>query len=355
MQSDDLSLASLGWDDERERELHERFNGYEAARVAAEHRGAYTLITAGGELTGKVAGRLLHEALPANLPAVGDWVAIAARPQEEAATIYGVLARRTALSRQVAGRTTEEQVLAANVDLVFVVAALNEDFNVRRIERYLTIVWESGAVPVVVLNKTDLCDDVAGALEQTSASAPGADVVVTSAVSDSVSELTRYTAAGRTVAFVGSSGVGKSTLINALVGRDLMTVRDIRLDGKGRHTTTHRQLIPLEGRGAVIDSPGMRELQLWDADAGIESTFDDIVAFAAACRFSDCSHTHEPECAVKQALEDGELDPARWASYKKQRAELNALARRRDKRLAAEEARRWKLLTKDAKARSRPR
>lgn len=334
--------------------MQQRFAGYEPARVCAELRGSHTLITAGGELAAKVSGRFLHHADPGAFPAVGDWVAITARSSEGSATIHGVLERRTKLSRQVAGKTTEEQILAANVDIVFVVAALNEEFNLRRIERYLTSVWQSGAVPVVVLNKADLCDDLSAALDQTVDIAPGADVLVTTAVGGDVSPLTPFIGPGQTCAFVGSSGVGKSSLINALVGAEAMTVRDIRFDGKGRHTTTRRQLIPLTAGGVVIDTPGMREFQLWEADDGFDRAFADISELAESCRFSDCSHTHEPGCAVKEALANGSLDEARWRSYAKQQAELAAVARRKDRRLASENARRWKLLTKDAKARSRP-
>ena len=355
MHPNDPPLAPLGWDDERDHELKESFPGMTAARVTAEHRGAYDLATADGELSGKVAGRLLHDAQLSDLPAVGDWVAIASRPREGTATIHGVLQRRTGLSRKVAGKTTEEQILAANIDVVFIVSALNEDFNARRIERYLTVAWESGAVPVVVLNKADLCDDVAGALEETAMSAPGVDVIAISAVEGDLDALTTFIGIGRTCAFLGSSGVGKSTLINSIVGAETMTVKEIRDDGKGRHTTTHRQLISLPGGGALIDTPGMRELQLWDADEGIESSFADVLALAGECKFSDCSHTHEPGCAVKAALDDGSLDEARWGSYRKQQAELESLARRQDKKLASENTRRWKLLTRDAKARARPR
>ncbi|MGH2820575.1 MAG: ribosome small subunit-dependent GTPase A [Actinomycetota bacterium] len=355
MLSNEYAISSLGWDDEREEELRRAFNGMMPARVSAVHRGAYSLFTVGGELTGKITGRLLHQSLPSDLPAVGDWVAIEARPVEGTASIYGVLDRRTSLSRKVAGRTTQEQMLAANIDVVFIVAALDEDFNPRRIERYLTIVWESGAAPVVVLNKSDLCEDVPGAVRETSISAPGVDAIAMSALRGDLQEFRSFIGPGRTCAFVGSSGVGKSTLINSIVGAQAMTVREIREDGKGRHTTTRRQLIPLAGGGALIDTPGMRELQLWDADEGIEASFADIMALAEDCRFSDCSHTHEPGCAVKDALEEGSLDEGRWRSYRKQQAELMSLARRKDKRLAQESARRWKLLTKEAKARARPR
>lgn len=354
MNSDPHALTHLGWDDGYQRELDSAYPGLAPARIVAEHKQAYSVRTVHGELAGIVPGRLLYTSAPGDLPAVGDWVAAEELPLEAKAVIHGVLPRRTRLSRKVAGERLEEQVLAANVDFVFVVGALNEDFNLRRIERFLTPVWESGATPVVVLTKVDLCDDVAQALEATRAIAPGAQVVAVSAVTgEGLETVGALLDARSTIVLLGSSGVGKSTLINRLLGSDLMATKEIRDDGRGRHTTTHRQLIPLPDGGAIIDTPGLREFQLWDGDAGIDSSFSDIAELGQSCRFADCTHTHEPDCRVLAALAEGVLPVERLGSYRKQLRELAAVARKKDKRLAHEEARKWKRLNRDARARAR--
>lgn len=351
----DLSaLTRLGWDAQRQIQLGELFPDRSPARIVAEYKQSYTVATASGEMPAILPGRLIYTSAPGDLPAVGDWVAVEELPLESKALIHGVLPRRTRLSRKVAGERLEEQILAANVDVVFIVAALNEEFNLRRIERFLTPVWESGAMPVVVLTKADLCDDVEAALEETRAVAPGADVIVVSALTRTGLDLLQPYLDGRsTVVLLGSSGVGKSTLINRLLGAEVMTTKEIRDDGKGRHTTTHRQLIPFPAGGAVIDTPGLRELQLWDGDAGIDSSFSDIAELAGNCRFGDCTHTHEPGCAVLDAAARGLLPEKRLASYRKQLRELAAVARKKDRRLAHEEARKWKRLNRDARARAR--
>jgi len=338
------ALQDLGWTDSHTTEFEpHRGAGLLPARVAAQHRGAYVLLTELGELRAELAGRLSHEANgAADLPAVGDWVAAATRPDEGAATIQQVFARRTKFSRKVAMDAAEEQVLAANVDAVFLVMSLNEDFNLRRLERYITMAWESGAQPVIVLTKTDLCPDWELRVLEVEAIAFGVPVHAVSTVSGEGLDLVRsHLAPGRTVALLGSSGVGKSTLVNTFAGAELLATREIREDdGEGRHTTTHRQLVLLPGRGLVLDTPGMRELQLWESD-GISETFADVEELAAQCRFSDCAHGTEPGCAVQAALDAGSLAFERWTSYKKLQRELEHLERRLDKRLHSEERKRW--------------
>ncbi len=349
-------LTALGWDDS----LAEQFQRYARAglrpgRVAVQHRGAYDVLTEEGELRCDVPGRLYEEASsPADLPAVGDWVAVAARPDERAGTVQAVLPRRTKFSRKTAWQASEEQVLAANVDVVFIVSSLNEDLNLRRLERYLTLAWESGARPVIVLTKADLADDVDAALAEVESVAFGAPAhAISSVTGDGLDALRAHLAPGVTVALLGSSGVGKSTLVNTLAGEELLETREIRDDGKGRHTTTRRELVQLPGGALVIDTPGMREVQLWIADEGLEEAFSDVTELFEHCRFSDCRHESEPGCAVKEALANGTLSPERWESYLKLQRELAHLERRLDKRAQAEERKRWKAMLAVAREASR--
>ena len=342
-----FDLRRLGWSPF----FAEHFQQYESiglvpGRVTVEERDAYLVRTEDGERWTEVTGRFRHDApTPAHRPAVGDWVALDER-------IHALLPRRTKFSRKVPWLKTEEQVLAANVDVVFLVMALTErDFNTRRLERYLVTAWESGAEPVVVLSKADLCDDVPSHLAEAEATAFGVPVHVTSAVTgDGLEELRAYFAGDRTAALLGSSGVGKSTLINAFAGSDQLKTNEIRSDGRGRHTTSHRELVLLPDGGLLVDTPGMRELQLWSADSGLDETFSDVAELAARCRFNDCSHDGEPGCAVRAALADGSLDAGRLDSYERLQRELHRLEVRLDKRLQAEERKKRRAFARSVRA-----
>jgi ribosome biogenesis GTPase len=278
---------------------------------------------------------MLHGAVwRSDLPAVGDWVATRVWPEEGKATIHAVLPRKSVFSRKVAHSRTEQQVVAANVDTVFLVSGLDRDFNVRRIERYLTLAWESGATPVIVLNKTDLCSDVAHFVADVESVAVGVPIHPVSAKENQgLDSLRRYLAPGETVALLGSSGVGKSTLLNTLLGTERQRTAPVReRDQRGRHATAHRELVFLPGGGMLIDNPGMRELQMWTDDEALAETFDDITLLAARCRFRDCRHDSEPGCAVREAIENGTLDEARLRSYWRLQREIRHLETRRDQK-----------------------
>jgi ribosome biogenesis GTPase / thiamine phosphate phosphatase len=331
-------LDSLGWTPAHEDQFAPHAaDGLEPARVAVEHRGAYLLYTARGEQQAELTGRLRHAAAQrGELPAVGDWVAVT---PTDPALVQAVLPRKTKFSRLAASDHggTVEQVVAANVDVVFLTAGLDGDLNLRRLERYLALGWESGAEPVVVLTKADLCADVEGAVLDVESMAIGVPVhAVSNLTGEGVEGLARYFAAGRTVAALGSSGVGKSSLVNRLAGEELMATGEVRADGRGRHTTTNRQLLLLPNGGLFLDTPGMRELRLWESEDGLAQTFDDVAAAAALCRFADCSHDGEPGCGVRAALADGSLTHERYDSWRKLQAELRHLAVKQDKRLRSE-------------------
>ncbi len=319
------------------------------ARVAAVHKNLYRLYTPEGEVLAEVTGRLRHDAAgPEDFPAVGDWVVAQPRPGEERATIHAVLPRRGRLSRKVAGTTTGEQVLAANLDTLFLMTGLDGDFNPRRIERGLVLAWDSGAEPVLVLSKADLCPDTPGRVREVEGLAPAVSVLAVSARDGTgVDALAPWLRSGRTVALIGSSGVGKSTLLNRLLGSEQQPTREVRAgDDRGRHTTTHRELFLLPGGALVVDTPGLREIQLWSDEGALDSAFGDVAALAAGCRFGDCGHETEPGCAVVAALESGELPAQRFASYRKLEAELRHLERQKDLRKQLEQKARWKAIHK---------
>jgi ribosome biogenesis GTPase len=351
------SLENLGWTPAlmKEFEPHAR-QGLAAGRVAVVHKDLCGVYTPLGELWSDVSGRMRHVAVSrAQLPVTGDWVALRPRPSEGRATIHAVLPRRSVFSRKAAGLTTEEQVVAANADSVFLVCGLDRDFKLRRIERALVLAGESGAEPVVVLTKADLCDDPGARMAEVRGVAPAVAVhVVSSVTGEGLTGLSPYVVAGRTVALVGSSGVGKSTLVNRLLGSEAQTTAEVSAhDGRGRHTTTRRELIPLAGGGWIIDTPGLRELQLWADEDALPAAFADVDAVAAECRFRDCRHEGEPGCSVGAALADGRLPAERFASFLKLRKELRHLALRQDVWARQAEARRIRSLHKLARRRPR--
>jgi ribosome biogenesis GTPase / thiamine phosphate phosphatase len=352
-------LRRFGWDDDLEQYRQEACRPDDVpGRVTAEHRGEYSVLTPYGEMRGEIAGRLrLGVQRGEDLrPAVGDWVLLTALPDADRVIIHCVLPRRTKLSRKAAGREDVEQVIAANIDLVFVVSSLDHDLNKRRLERYLSVVGESGARPAVVLTKTDLCGDVRAARHLVERVAPGAEVHAVSAVTgEGMDELAGILSPGLTVALIGSSGVGKSTLVNHWLGEERQAVQEVREDGKGRHTTTFRELLPLPSGALMIDTPGMRELAVWtddeeQAEQGLAEAFSDIEALASRCRFNDCRHESEPGCAVLLAVEQGEVDRGRVASYRKLRAEAEAAEMRASKRAKAEGKKADKRLGRSIKA-----
>ncbi len=345
-----MELRSLGFD-EHFSAVFESFAsaGITPGRVLVQYNHIYTVATENGDIRAQCSGKLLHDAKRHELPVTGDWAALR-KVVDGFALIDAVLPRRSSFGRKAAGCAAQEQVIAANIDIAFLLVGLDNDFSPRRAERYLAAAWESGAAPVLVLNKLDLCADPAELIEEIRRVAPGAPLHAISALrGDGVDALALYAKAGTTIALLGSSGVGKSTLINRLLGNDVLATGPVRAqDGRGRHTTTRRELLFLSGGAMVIDTPGLRELQLWDADEGVQMTFDEIETLARDCRFRDCRHHEEPGCAVRAAVSRGELDEARLFNLHKLQKELAWLERRQDQGAASAEKKRWKTIHRAA-------
>jgi ribosome biogenesis GTPase / thiamine phosphate phosphatase len=344
-------LASLGWDSLfQEKFKPYEHDGYVPARVTADFGAEYLVQNADGATRATAGKHLRNDGLL--LPAVGDWVALLRR--EPVSSVHGVVERRTVFSRKVSSNESKEQVLAANVDVAFVVAAAT-DVNARRIERYLTIAWQSGAVPIVLMTKADVVDSPDDLRAELEAVSMGTPVLVTSSVTgEGMDEIERRLQPALTGVLLGPSGAGKSTLINRIVGADVMRTRQIHHTGEGRHMTSHRQLVQLPGGGMIIDTPGLREAQLWEGEEGLGNLFEDVEELALRCRFTDCGHDTEPGCAIKAAIADGSLDGSRFNSYCKLQRELRAIAAKSDARIRIEERRKWKQIAMAGKTRARP-
>ncbi|MGF9979417.1 ribosome small subunit-dependent GTPase A [Viridibacillus arvi] len=353
-----IEMKDLGLNDFFLKEA-KHFEGFHVGRVSSLSKGIYKLITDQGELKAEVSGKFRFKATGArDYPTVGDFVMI--KRADGNSIIHHVLSRKSLLVRKEAGMTQETQLIAANIDKIFICMSLNNDFNIRRMERYLSIAWDSEAVPVIVLTKADLCENVEAMLEEVSKISIGVDVIVTSSVDNEGYEpIKNYLSGGQTVAFIGSSGVGKSTLINALLGQELIETRGLRNDDKGKHTTTRRELFMIEDLGVVIDTPGMRELGVQSVD--LSKSFSDIDALTKQCKFKDCQHKSEPGCAVQQAITNGELSNNRLQSYQKvereaKHAELKAESREKERlKDRLDNLRETKRIRKAAKAKNRRR
>ncbi len=349
-------IQSYGWSESLQQDFAPFADaGMTPGRVTVQQRGHYDLVTDLGELTAQISGKLAHEALSGGYPVVGDWVAAAARPGEKAATIHAVLPRRTSFVRKAADSVATEQVVAANVDVAFLVTSMNADLNARRLERYLATAWQSGARPVIVLTKSDLCEDPDAAIAEAESVSFDAPVVAVSVITwDGIDALAEHLKPRQTCVLVGSSGVGKSTLVNAFAGSDRMATAGVREDdAHGRHTTTHRELVLLPSGALILDTPGMRELGLVDAGDGFSTTFEDVEALAEDCKFNDCHHGNEPGCAVRAALEIGVLDEGRWRNFQKLQKEI-AFQERKENHVARElHRKKWIAVHKAARERMR--
>jgi ribosome biogenesis GTPase len=354
-----LSLESFGWCSGSSIELAFAAlppMGLVAARVVSEYRGAYRVQTAIEEVAAHVTGQFRHQVQdPTGFPAVGDWVAVHPADKGNSALIHQVLPRTSQFVRQAAGTATIGQVVAANIDTVFLMSGLDDDFNLRRLERYLVTAWNSGASPVIVLNKADVCPDLTSVIAQVEAIAQGVPIYPISATTgEGLLQLDADLQPGKTIALVGSSGVGKSTLTNYLLGSEQQLTQIVRADdSRGRHTTTHRELLRLPSGALLIDTPGMRELQLWHSGSGLQETFTDIATLAADCKFRDCQHDSEPGCAVQAAISAGQLSRKRLQSYQKLQREQQRIEQRQDSQARRNSKQRWKPITKTMRQRQR--
>ena len=340
-------LVQLGWTDELEAAFTtygER--GFHPARVVAEHRGGYYVRSELGDRLAHARGRLRDDEIWGGMPAVGDWVVVCDAPGERFA-IEALLPRRTKVSRKTPWLKAEEHILVANVDTVLLVNGLDADFNPRRLERYLTAAWDSGADPVIVLTKLDVCDDPAKVLEAEAVAVGVPVLAVSNLTGEGLDEVRALLRPAKSFVLLGSSGTGKSTLVNRLAGRQVMETGDLRNDGRGRHTTRHRQLLVMPGGAILIDTPGLRELQVWEGD--LDAAFADIAELASLCRFSDCAHSSEPDCAVRDALATGELGEERWRNYLKLQRELRAIEARSSHRIQRELKSRWRARARESR------
>ncbi|SKC89301.1 ribosome biogenesis GTPase [Maledivibacter halophilus] len=318
-----INLIDFGLKEETKRKFEENYKGYFLGRVSVEHKNMYRVITEKGEILSKISGKLNYKAiLKSDYPAVGDWVILNKDNEKDGiGIIQGILPRKSVFSRNIPGKKNEEQIIASNIDKVFICMALNNDFNIRRLERYISLAWDSGAQPIVILTKADLCKNISEKISKAEEVAFGINILVVSSINlEGIDRIKAQIKPKDTVAFIGSSGVGKSTIINILLGEERQKVNDIRKDDKGRHTTTYRELIKLPCGGIVIDTPGMRELQIYNGD--LETSFSDINEISKNCYFRDCKHESEPKCAVKKAIEEGKITEERLKSYKKLQKEL---------------------------------
>jgi ribosome biogenesis GTPase / thiamine phosphate phosphatase len=348
-----LNLEDFGWSSFFEDYCTDRQNDdLIPARVSFQGRGMYRLISQSGEMWGEIGGALSHDLLGSGeMPVCGDWVLVDNPMNRDRTVMRFLLPRRTSFSRKQAGTTIGRQLIAANIDTVCLVSGLDSDFNIRRIERYLAIAWESGAIPVIVLNKADICVEVSDRIAEAMSLAPGVPVLSLSATEGrGVEDILHYAGRGQTIAFLGSSGVGKSSIVNRLLGRSVQEVREIDAStGRGLHTTTARQLFLLPSGVLIMDTPGMRELQIWSVDAGLGAAFEDIKTFAEGCRFRDCSHQTEPGCRVCAAVVQGELDSGRLSNYLKLRKEARYIELKSAHSANWVEKERWKKVARAAR------
>ena len=357
-----IDLKEFGWNSFFESHFikyNQQNTIYIPARIISAQRHIYSVLCEYGELKGKITGKFLYEVQSTEkYPVVGDWVGITRKEKEDGAIIHFVFPRKTSLSRKTPGIKTEEQVICANIDTSFLVTTFDRDFNLRRIERYLSLIWDSGVNPVIILNKADLCTDIETFIREVESISPGIPILCMSALEKSgIGQIYNYLKEGKTVVFLGSSGTGKSTIINCLLDAPKQATNFLRDNDKGRHTTSYRELFMIpDRRGMVIDNPGMREIQLWANEDIVEKTFADIENLSQSCRFNNCSHTKEPGCAIKEALEEGSLEPKRLESYFKQKRELNKLSEKTKlakKKLTNMRKRKSKELSKLIRARNK--
>lgn len=348
-----MNLNSYGYNNFFQKHFSEiSDNGFIPARVAIEHKNIYIVYSEYGELSAELSGKFYFNAEEKeDFPAVGDWVVIRPLLDEQKALIEHVLPRQNVFARKSAGIKTEEQIIASNIDVLFIMTSLNLDLNINRLERYLTLALDKKLKAVIVLSKSDLCEDLEEKLEQIKRLSDEIPVhIISSIKGDGIDELKKYFSGNKTAAIVGSSGVGKSTFINTLLGENRLVVKDIgEYKDKGQHATTRRELIMLPEGGMIIDTPGMRELQLWEGGDGLSDVFADIEALFGTCRFSDCKHESEPGCAIREAIESGKIDEDKYQNYIKMQKEVKYFERRKDNKALIEEKKKWKKIYKQGK------